>query len=396
MPTRQSMYEELGVDPNKTIVRQSFKDIIKNEYPGAFVNIVTDPMNKKRVVTQHQDGDGSKFVQRLLHYYEFGDDTIFEGMVDDALSMNTGDIAASGFVFGPWLVTDVLNLNLDSELKEIILKAVARRFSILADLYYQYGFDIKFLGGETADLRDQVKSGVFDIAVTAWAKKFEIVTGNVKPGDAIFGLLGTGRAIWEYERNSSMGSNGLTLTRSCLMDKSFNEKYPNLKRDGLFYKGRFQPNDCPEILKGMSVGDAILSPTRQWAFVIREIIIELKAKKALHMLHGISMNTGGGATKISHVGSGVCYVKEMPVPPPIFQLIQQESGEAWEDMFRDFNCGIGIDIVGENTPELEQAIKTATHNLGVNFSRLGAVVASAGNKPENEVILLTPYGKFLY
>ncbi|MFA6513777.1 MAG: hypothetical protein WCT50_00600 [Patescibacteria group bacterium] len=390
------MYERLGVDPEKTIVRQSFKDIINNEYPWAFVNIITDPTNKRRVVTQHQDGDGSKFIQRLLHYYEFGDDTVFEGMVDDALSMNAGDISASGFVFGPWLMSDVLNLNLDGELKEVILRAVSRRFTYLIDLYYQRGFDIKFLGGETADLRDQVRSGVFDIAIMAWAKKFEVVTGNVKPGDIIFGLLSDGRAIWETHRNSGIMSNGLTLSRSCLMDKSFDEKYPTLKRDGEFFKGRFQPNDCPDILGGMSVGEAILSPTRQWAFIIREIIVELKAKDALHMLHGISMNTGGGVTKISHVGNNVCYIKRMPTPPPIFQLIQQESGEIWEDMYRDFNCGVGIDIVGENNPILRQAIEIATDSCGINFKQLGKVISSSGAKPGNEVILQTPYGDFHY
>ncbi len=390
------MYENLGVDPNKTIVRQSFKDIIDNEYPGAFVNIVTDPTNKRRVITQHQDGDGSKFVQRLLHYYEFGDDTIFEGMVDDAVSMNTGDIAASGFVFGPWLMTDVLNLNLNPELKEIVMKAVARRFSVLADLYYRRGFDIKFLGGETADLKDQVRSGVFDIAVTAWAKKFEVVTGNVKPGDVILGLHSDACAVWEQERNSGIMSNGLTLARSCLMDTSYNEKYPTLKRDGIFYKGRFKPNDKPKVLRGMSVGDAILSPTRHWAFVIREILIELKSIKALHLLHGISMNTGGGATKIAHVGNGVCYVKEMPTPSPIFQLIQQESKETWENMFVNFNCGIGIDIVGENKPELAYAVQTAAHSCGIAFARLGKVIAASGIKPGNEVNLKTPYGEFLY
>ena len=111
----KSLYEKLGVDARKENVREIFDKVNDNEYPGAFVNIISDPYSKKRVLTMHQDGDGSKFVQRMLHYYESGDEDVFLGMVDDGLSMNTGDVAASGFVFEPWLISNVLNQGLPKD-----------------------------------------------------------------------------------------------------------------------------------------------------------------------------------------------------------------------------------------------------------------------------------------
>lgn len=397
-----SMYEKLGVDPDKQSVREIFAMLNDNEYQGAFVNIITDPFCSDRVLTQHQDGDGSKFIQRMLHYLETGNEQVFAGMADDALSMNSGDIAASGFVFGPWIITDVLNLNLPAELKKIVMKAVAVRLLELREIYKEHDFNLKFLGGETADLRDQVKSGVFDISITAWADKSDLVAGNIDAGDIIFGFASDGQATWEERENSGIMSNGLTLARGCLMDKSYNEKYPHLKRDGKFYSGVYFYNDCPQILGNgylkesyMSVGDALLSPTRQWAIVIKKLISILKEKNALHMLHGISMNTGGGATKISHVGrGGLIYVKNMPPSPPFFILIQNESGETWENMYRDFNCGIGIDVVGENNDIFREAIIENSKICNVGQYHLGGVIKGEGET--NQVWLSTPYGDFKY
>jgi len=394
----KNQYRELGIDPDKQSVRKIFEAIIDNEYKGAFVNIVTDPFCPSRALTQHQDGDGSKFVQRLLHYFESGDKTVFRGMVDDALSMNTGDIAACGFVFLPWLVTDVLNVNFPKELKDIIMKEVAIRLAELKKLYADHGIRIVLLGGETADLPDQVRSGVFDIAITAWANKKDLITGNVQDGDEIYGFAGDGRAVWEEKPNSSVMSNGSTMSRSRLMSRKYNAKYPNLKRSGDFYKGQFNYDDRPSILEGMSVGEVLISPTRQWALVIREIMNSLKAVKALHMLHGISMNTGGGATKIKNVGKGgILYIKNrMPLAPPLFQLIQSESGEEWENMYQIFNCGIGIDVVGEDNPIFSNALKKAAAKCELSLYILGHCERFSKTRKDNIVELDTSYGCWQY
>lgn len=394
----QSIYEQLGIDPNKSSVREIFEKVIDNEYQGAFVNIVTDPYCPDRALTMHQDGDGSKFIQRLLHFLESGDEKIFAGMVDDALAMNTSDIAASGFVFGPWIITDVLNVNMPKELKKMVMKAVATRIVELRELYRQHGFQIKFLGGETADLPDQVRSGVFDIGITAWAEKKDLVTGNVQGGDLIFGFLSDGKAVWEEQENSGIMSNGLTMARSELMSSEYNDKYPTLKRDGDFYKGNFYYNDFPAELNGMSVSEAILSPTRQWPLVIKKIITFLKEANALSLLHGISMNTGGGATKIANIGQGgIVYIKNMPPPPPLFKLIQKKSGEEWSNMYQSFNCGVGIDVIGPNHPVFIEALMKTSEVCELPLYKLGACHSIPnGENEKNQVHLNTPFGDFRY
>lgn len=392
---KENIYEKLGIDPSKKSVREIFEKINENEYPGAFVNMITDPYCNDRVITQHQDGDGSKFVQRLIHYLESGNEEVFRGMVDDALSMNTGDIAASGFVFGPWIITDVLNVNFPRELKKIIMGQVALRLAELREIYCEHGFNFKILGGETADLPDQVRSGVFDIAITAWAEKSDLIKGNVQVGDVIFGFPSDGKAAWEESDNSGMMSNGLTAARSGLMSRSYNKKYPKLKRERVFYKGRFNYDEYLPSL-GMAVGEALISPTRQWAIVIREIIIALKSFNALHLLHGISMNTGGGATKILNVGTGgILYTKTMPYPSPLFQLIQKETKETWENMYKNFNGGIGIDVVGADDPIFQKALEKAAKKCALPLHKLGLCRPSSSDRG-NEVCLSTPFGNFFY
>lgn len=391
MAVRPSKYEKLGVDPGKSNVRKIFKSGISNDFPGAFVNIVKDPEYSNQVFTQHMDGDGSKFVQRLLVYKEKGDIGVIQGAVDDAVSMNLGDIAASGFVFGKIVVTDVININGSSIPKNKIMKQIAIRFNHLIELHRKYGFNIHFLGGETADLPDQVSTCVFDVAVYARAKKTDIISGNVMSGDKIYGFASNGRAVWENEDNSGIMSNGLTLARISSMWQGYSKKYPLLIRADGSYEGKYKVGKKADLLKNVPVSTALISPTRQWAILIKLLLEKLKEKNIFNMLHGISMNTGGGATKIRHVGKNILYEKRMPKPPSIFQLIQKESGESWKDMFIDFNCGIGIDIVGKNDPKFETVLHEIANDTNVRCFELGICKS---NKKENKVILETPYGLF--
>jgi phosphoribosylformylglycinamidine cyclo-ligase len=193
-----------------------------------------------------------------------------------------------------------------------------------------------------------VQTVAFDVNVHARAKERDLILGNVQPGDRIWGFASDGQAVWEDQPNSGIMSNGLTLARMVTMDKSYTEKYPDLVRQGGSYTGKFMAGFRPAGLDGMTIDEALTSPTRQWAILIKFLIDLLKEEHALHLLHGITMNTGGGATKVLHLGTGgIWYQKTMPFPPPIFRLVQSESGEDWCDMYRNFNCGIGIDIVGD-------------------------------------------------
>jgi phosphoribosylaminoimidazole (AIR) synthetase len=391
-PQSEDLYKQYGVASNKSDIKANFESIIDNMYPGAFVNINDDPSNPDKRTTMHADGDGSKFIQRVLDYYENGDENIFAGTVDDGLSMNTSDIAAAGFVFGRIHIVDIFDCG-NANIKDIVTRQIKKRFQELIKIYKDFDFDLKFFGGETADLPYQVKSGVFNVAVSAWADKEDVIIGQTKVGDVILGLHSDGQAVWEDKPNFGGMSNGMTLLRGGAMDLVFNTKYPDLG-DGHFYKGRHYPNDKPNILGGATVSEAILSPTRQWAIVIREIIQELKDRGILQMLHGISINTGGGATKIANVGQGVTYVKYMPEASPLFSFIQAETKQPWKHMYTTFNCGIGADIVGENNPDFINAVKAAVLTCGLDLSKLGSVEPSLDDK--NHVVLNTPYGWFEY
>lgn len=393
--TEESQYAKLGVDAMKGSVRKVFGQLVDNDFPGAFVNIVRDPERLGEVFTGHMDGDGSKFIQRVLMYRESGsnDQTIFRGAADDALSMNTGDIAAAGFTSGVLTVTDILNVNGFNVPKQEVMEQIGGRLAELMDLYRQHGFKIYFLGGETADLPHQVQTVAFDVNVHARVEEAGLITGNVQPGDCVWGFASDGQAAWETEPNSGIMSNGLTLARMCLMGTWYTEKYPDLVRSGAAYSGCFSVNNDQPILDGMSIGQALVSPTRQWAILIKTLIDRLRWHNCLDLLHGITMNTGGGATKVLHLGKGrIRYQKCMPEPPGIFRLVQRESGEAWRDMYQNFNCGIGIDVIGD--PELDRHIRWVEQETRVRHYRLGA--CEACSEGGNKVVLETSFGEFSY
>lgn len=394
MPEKQSRYEELGIDAGKESVREIFGKYVANDFPGAFVNIVHDPENPRQVFTQHMDGDGSKFLQRILIFKETGDISVIKGAVDDALQMNLGDIAASGFVFGKIVVTDVININKANVPKEEVMEQIGIRFDELMEIYRKYGFNIFFLGGETADLPDQVINIVFDVGVYARAKESEVIVGNVKLGDKIYGFASDGQATWEEEYNSGLMANGLTLARIGTMSGTYTDKYPELRRQNGSYEGRFKVNETPSlrVSLGIPVSHALISPTRQFSILIRLLLEKLKERNIFDKLHGISMNTGGGATKIGHVGKGILYRKIMPVPPPIFQIIHDETDEAWRNMFEGFNCGVGIDIIGEDGPEFEDVLREVSQETKVTLYELG--FCEQHKEGGNKVILATDYGIF--
>ncbi len=393
MTDKTTRYADLGVDAGKESVRSTFTPLINNDFPGAFVNIVRDECEPGTVFTQHGDGDGSKGINRLAAYLETGDSAWLTGAVDDAVAMNMGDIAASGFLWNTITWTNNLNVGLapTEGFKQTLMQAFASRFAELKLVYEEAGFKIKFLGGETADLPDQVSGSVFDVTVHAREPEENIITGNIQPGDVIYGFASDGQAAWEAVHNSGIMSNGLTLAGTCLGWSGYSEQYPNLRLKNPF-RGRYKVGDTDPLLRNSTVFEALLSPTRQWPLVIKCLVSELVERNILHMLHGISMNTGGGATKIGHVGSGIHYVKDMPPPPPIFKLIQREGEVSWQEMYQAFNCGVGLDVVGADHNEFDEAVRAVVETTHVKAYPLG--IARERKDEANVVTLKTPFGRF--
>lgn len=376
----------MGVQSDKSDIAKLFDEVTDNDYPGAFCKIIDSPDFPGHVEVMHGDGVGSGSVTRYLTYLETGDPTVLQDEVDCAVSMNTGDALASGFISGCLKFIDIIGINAKEVDKKVVLMQIALGIKRIRKLYEQHGFKVRFVGGETADLPDQIRNYVFDVAIHSVLPKSEVIAGNVQPRDKIWGFKSTGQAVWENRPNSGGMSNGKTMGRTRLLSPKYQVKYPGICPPIRLYTGRFSIGDyIPEL--DMTIDQAMNSATRQWAFVIKLLINCLKSRDALHLLHGISMNTGGGATKIGNLGRGILYQKTMPEPSPYFKLIQSESGEDWYNMQKSFNCGIGLDIVGSDEGGvLERVIAEVSLALNVESCLLGECCAHH-NDQENVVVL---------
>lgn len=390
-----SIYGQMGVETQKGSIGKKFGGIITNEYPHAFCVIVHDKLALGFAKTMKFDGTGSKPTQRCLVFYETYDPSVFESDAEDCYAMVAGDAAASGLV-SEHCLGDIIDINRFNTAKQAIVDAISVGFGRVIDLHRQCGFIVEFMGGETADLPSQVSSYVLNGAMTARGKISDVINGLTQPDDLIWGMSSAGQASWEEKPNSGLMCNAVTLACAVTMWEGYNLKYPFLRHERQKYRGRFKVGDKPDGLSGlggMSIDEALLSPTRQWAIVIKMLIEELKANGAFHLLHGITMNTGGGSTKCLRLGEEIRYVKRMPAPPSLFQLIKNEGKVPWREMFEDCNCGVGLDIIGSKEGGyLDQAIRNVSERTGVQYFQLGECERSPTGK--NDVVLETDYGTF--
>ncbi len=396
MTEKNTIYGDMGVDAHKGNVENAFCGKIDTAYPFAWVNIMPDPRLDGFVKTIKVDGDGSKPTQHILDFLETGDETVFEPSADDTHAMPVIDAAAAGFV-EEYDFVDVLDVNklVFPGVKDALITAYSARIRELIDLHRQYGIDEYFFGGETADLPSQVSSYVCNGIVWARTHEKNIIHGNVQPGDTIWGIPSDGQTEWEDGINSGVMCNGITALSTLLMWDGYNQKYPYLRHEKQKYRGRFKVDDRPKILGGLTVSESIRSGTRQWALFLKLLYQGLHAENAFHLLHGVSANTGGGATKVCRLGQNIRYVKEMPEFPPIFQLVMDEGAIPIDEMLADFNCGIGLDIIGSaECGILERVIKSVCDTVWLESYELGSCEAS--NKPKNEVVITSPYGGMTY
>ncbi|MEM3713156.1 MAG: AIR synthase related protein, partial [Thermoproteota archaeon] len=328
-----SKYEELGVDVSKKGV-EFLKKITDDLFPEAFCSIVKDPLNPEWGIILHTDGAGTKPVVSYLYYRETSDKRFFETLVEDIVAMNVDDAACVGGL--PLAFSDYVAINPFKLPKQDLLNSLAKGFSKTFSKLRDYGINILFSGGETADLSDIVRT--FDISGTVLARVelSRVITGrNISPGDIIIGLRSGGKARYEERENSGIMCNGITLARHCLLSNEYLKKYPEISSEETKgYYGRFKIDSFVDELN-MTIGEAILSPTRIYLPIIIEILREMRVKAIVH-------NTGGGLTKCLKLGRNIKYVKDsLPEPDPIFKLIQNESGEDWRNMYQNFNMGVG-------------------------------------------------------
>ena len=382
-----SKYAESGVDVRKRGI-EVFKRILNNVFPDAFCVVSEDPYVPGYGIVTHTDSAGSKPVQAYLHWREDGDLNWFSGLAQDALAMNLDDVICVGAL--PINFVDYVAVNPFRVDKIGVLKALSKGFEECVTILNDFSVNLLFSGGETADLPDQVRTLDVSVTMNARVSLSNPVTGDkIAPGDVIIGLRSGGRTKYERKENSGIMCNGLTLARLCLMDRSYQEKYPEILEpaDGeRSYYGRFKFDDYLDELN-MTVGEAILSPTRLYAPVITKIIEQFSP-----YISGLVHNTGGGQTKCLRIGKNIHYIKDSIFEPdPIFKLIQRESGESWKAMFENYNMGVGFEIIVK--PEVADDIISLSEKYDLEAKIIGVCKKSDGR---NRLTIKSSYGTFHY
>lgn len=380
-------YAESGVDVRKRGI-EAFKGVLSNLFPNAFCVISEDPYAPGYGIVSHMDSVGSKPVQAYLHWKETGDINWFKGLAQDALAMNIDDIICVGAL--PINFVDYVAINPFRVNKIEALKALSLGFKESLEVLEGQNIKILFSGGETADLPDQLKTLDIAVAMNGRVKLSEALTGvKIEPGDVIIGFRSGGKTRYEREENSGIMCNGLTLARLCLMHKSYQEKYPEIlepSNSGRAYYGRFKFDEHLDYL-GMSVGEALLSPTRFYAPVILKIMERFGA-----YISGMVHNTGGGQTKCLQIGRSIHYIKnDLFKPDPIFLLIQRESNESWRAMFENYNMGVGFEIMVK--PEMADDIISLSEKFGLEAKVIGVCERSSEG---NKLTIKSFYGVFHY
>lgn len=337
-------YQARGVSADKTEVHQAVDALDHGIFPGAFCKITEDYLtgDPQRCNVIHSDGSGTKSAIAYLAYKESGDPSVFHGIAQDAIVMNLDDLLCVG-VNGRILLSNTVNrnaLNCPGEVISALIEGSERFLARLRD----NGVNIVSGGGETADVGDLTGTVVVDSCAVAVMKKQEVITGEgIRPGLTIVGLSSTGRASYEDGENSGIGSNGLTSARHDMLAPYYAEHYPetfdpNLPRD-LVYCGPYRLED-PLPGAGMTVGQALLSPTRTYAPIIYRLLSEHPG-----VIKGLIHCSGGGQSKCLKFGHGVHFIKDNLFPaPPLFKAIQAASGTEWREMYKVFNMGHRMEI----------------------------------------------------
>ncbi len=390
MEQQKLKYSQRGVSASKEDVHNAIKHIDKGLYPNAFCKIVADYMggDKEYCNIMHADGAGTKSSLAYLYWKETGDLSVWKGIAQDAIVMNTDDLLCVG-VCDNILLSSTIGRNknkISGEVIAAIINGTEEFLSKMRDL----GISIYSTGGETADVGDLVKTIIVDSTVTARAKRKDIITNEeIKEDLVIVGLASFGQAKYEEEYNAGMGSNGLTSARHDVLQHAYAEKYPesydNSLADDLVYIGSRKLTDLHEELQ-IPIGKMILSPTRTYAPVIKEILKEYRAvvKAMIHC-------SGGAQTKILHFVDKLHIIKDNLFPtPPLFEMIQQESKTEWKEMYKVFNMGHRMEIY------IEEKYAKDIIAISDSFNIDAKIIGRVEKANQKQLTIKTTHGSFIY
>ena len=383
-------YAQRGVSSSKEDVHKAIANIDKGLYPHAFCKIVPDYLSgdPDYCLVMHADGAGTKSSLAYMYWKETGDMSVWKGISQDAIVMNTDDLLCVG-VTENIVLSSTIGRNKQLIPGEVI-SAIISGSQDFADQMKKYGIEIILTGGETADVGDLVRTIIVDSTVCARLKRCDIIdNANIKAGDVIIGLCSYGKATYESEYNGGMGSNGLTSARHDVFSKYLAKKYPESYDSHIaekyIYSGSKKLTDIePET--GITYGKLVLSPTRTYAPVIKRIFDKHRSS-----IHGMIHCSGGAQTKILNFVNGVKVIKDNLFPvPPLFSTIREESGTSWEEMYKVFNMGHRMEIYVPDTAA--QDIISISNNYGVDAQIIGHVEKN----DKTEVVINSKYGTFIY
>ncbi|MCC7533256.1 MAG: phosphoribosylformylglycinamidine cyclo-ligase [Bacteroidia bacterium] len=382
-------YMKRGVSSQKEEVHAAIKNIDKGIFPQAFCKIIPDYLggDKNYCNIMHADGAGTKSSLAYLYWKETGDLSVWKGIAQDAIVMNTNDLLAAG-VYQDILLSSTIGRNKNLIPGEII-KTIIEGSEEFIETLRGFGINIFSTGGETADVGDLVRTIIVDSTVTARAKRNSIIdNSNIKHGDVIVGFASYGQATYEKQYNAGMGSNGLTMARHDVLAsfyKTVSESYDPLVPEDLVYTGGLKLTDTIEG-HPLNVGKMILSPTRTFSPIIKPILDSHFAS-----IHGIIHCTGGAHTKVLHYTNGLRIVKNnLFETPPLFKMIQQQSNSTWHEMYKVFNMGSLLEFY-TNEKTAEDLIAIAK-NVGIDAQIIGYVESA----PKKEVVIKSENGEFVY
>jgi phosphoribosylformylglycinamidine cyclo-ligase len=381
-------YQQRGVSASKEDVHKAISKLDKGLYPKAFCKILPDYLrgDPDYCTVMHADGAGTKSSLAYIYWKETGDVSVWKGIAQDAVVMNVDDLLCVGAT-GPILLSSTIGRNKNLIPGEVITAIIEGTEQVL-EMLRQYGLEIWSTGGETADVGDLVRTIIVDSTVTARMKRLDVVdNGRIQPGDVIVGLASYGKAHYENEYNSGMGSNGLTSARHDFFSKEYADRYPEtfdpgLPRD-LVYTGNYKVTDeIPGV--DLNAGKLVLSPTRTYAPVIIPLLKDLGPS-----IHGIVHCSGGAQSKVLHFIENAHVIKDNLLEvPPLFSLIQKNSGASKAEMYKVFNMGHRMEIY---LPEKHaHHVISTSESHGVEAKIIGRVEPFSGKKVsvriDNEVI----------
>lgn len=383
-------YHLRGVSSQKEDVHSAIKKIDKGLFPKAFCKIVPDFLtgSEDHCLVMHADGAGTKSALAYAYWRETGDLSVWKGVAQDALIMNIDDLLCVGAT-QDILLSSTIGRNKNKIPAEVLAAIINGTEELLSDLE-QYGVSIHSTGGETADVGDLVKTIIVDSTVTARMKKEDVIdNARIKAGDVIVGMASFGQASYEKQYNGGMGSNGLTSARHDVFGSSVRKKFPetfdNELPDELVYSGSKEltdPTDTP-----LNVGQLVLSPTRTYAPVINKVFDEVGRKQ----IHGMVHCSGGAQTKILHFVDSLHIVKDNLFDcPPLFKLIQKESGTSWKEMYEVFNMGHRMEIY------LPESIAQDVITISKSFNIDAKIIGHVEGPSEKKLSIKSTYGNFEY